>query len=40
MNITRENIDHLNAVVKIQIEKADYEQKVEDVLKPSAARLR
>jgi trigger factor len=33
MNITRENIDQLNAVVKVQIEKADYEQKVEDVLK-------
>lgn len=33
MNITRENIDELNAVVKVQIEKADYEKKVEDVLK-------
>jgi len=33
MNITHENIDELNAVVKVQIEKADYEKKVEDVLK-------
>jgi trigger factor len=33
MNITRENIDDLNAVVKISVEKADYEKKVEDVLK-------
>jgi trigger factor len=33
MNVTREHIDELNAVVKISVEKADYEQKVEDVLK-------
>ncbi len=33
MNITRENIDDLNAVLKIKIEKADYEEKVETVLK-------
>lgn len=33
MNITRENIDDLNAVLKVQIEKNDYEEKVEKVLK-------
>jgi len=33
MNITRENIDDLNAVLKVKIEKADYEAKVETVLK-------
>ncbi len=33
MNITRENIDDLNAVLKIKIEKPDYEDKVENVLK-------
>jgi trigger factor len=33
MNITRENIDDLNAVLKIQIEKPDYIDKVETVLK-------
>jgi trigger factor len=33
MNITRENIDELNAVVKIEISKSDYEEKVETVLK-------
>jgi len=33
MNITRENIDELNAVLKVKIEKADYEEKVETVLK-------
>jgi trigger factor len=33
MNITRENIDDLNAVLNIQIEKTDYEGKVESVLK-------
>jgi trigger factor len=33
MNITRENIDDLNAVLKISIEKPDYEDKVENVLK-------
>jgi trigger factor len=33
MNITRENIDDLNAVLKVKIEKADYEEKVETVLK-------
>ncbi len=33
MNITRENNDDLNAVVKIEIEKADYDANVEKVLK-------
>ncbi len=33
MNITRENIDNLNAVLKINIVKPDYEEKVETVLK-------
>ncbi len=33
MNITRENIDDLNAVLKVEIRKPDYEEKVENVLK-------
>ena len=33
MNITRENIDDLNAVLKITIDKTDYKEKVETVLK-------
>jgi trigger factor len=33
MNITKENIDELNAILKVKIEKADYEDKVETVLK-------
>jgi trigger factor len=33
MNITKENIDDLNAVLKVKIEKTDYEDKVENVLK-------
>jgi trigger factor len=33
MNITKENIDDLNAFLKVKIEKADYEDKVETVLK-------
>ncbi|MGB8490890.1 MAG: trigger factor family protein, partial [Bacteroidales bacterium] len=33
MNITRENIDDLNAVLKVQVEKTDYDEKVEKVLK-------
>ena len=32
MNITRENIDALNAVVKVEIQKEDYNAKVEQVL--------
>jgi trigger factor len=33
MNITRENIDELNAILTVSIEKNDYEAKVNDVLK-------
>ena len=33
MNITRENIDAVNAVLKLQIEKADYEKEVAAKLK-------
>jgi len=33
MNITRENINDLNAVIKLKVEKADYEGKVENTLK-------
>lgn len=33
MNITRENIDAVNAVLKVDIEKADYEKTVADQLK-------
>jgi trigger factor len=33
MNITRENIDDLNAVLTVNVGKADYEDKVETVLK-------
>jgi len=32
MNITRENIDNLNVVLNVKIEKQDYEQKVADAL--------
>lgn len=33
MNITRENIDELNALVRIEIAKADYDEKVEKKLR-------
>ncbi len=33
MNITKENIDDLNAVLRIQVDKTDYEENVEKVLK-------
>lgn len=33
MNITKENIDELNAVLKVKVEKTDYEEKVNDTLK-------
>jgi trigger factor len=33
MNITRENIDDLNAVLKVEIVKADYAENVEKTLK-------
>jgi trigger factor len=33
MNITKENTDSLNAVIRIQVEPADYQQRVAEVLK-------
>ena len=33
MNITRENIDALNATITVSVEKNDYEATVNDVLK-------
>jgi trigger factor len=33
MKITRENTDELNAVLKVKVEKTDFEEKVENVLK-------
>jgi len=33
MNITKENIDDLNALLKVEIKKADYKENVEKVLK-------
>ena len=33
MNITKENIDDLNAVLMVEIKKADYEGNVEKTLK-------
>jgi trigger factor len=33
MNITRENIDHLNAILTVSVEKNDYEGNVNEVLK-------
>ena len=33
MNITRKNIDDLNAVITVEVNKADYEPKVETILK-------
>ena len=32
MNITKENVDALNAVVKVEISSADYQEKVENIL--------
>ncbi len=32
MNITRENIDDLNAVIRIKVEKEDYEERLHNVL--------
>jgi trigger factor len=32
MNITRENIDELNAVIRIKVEKEDYEERLHNVL--------
>lgn len=39
MKISRENIDALSAVVKIGIEKADYQEKVEKTLKNHAKKV-
>jgi trigger factor len=33
MNITKENIDDLNALLKVEIKKADYEENIEKVLR-------
>jgi trigger factor len=33
MKVTRENIDNVNAVIKVLIEKSDYEKTVEETLK-------
>ncbi len=33
MQITKENIDELNAVLKVKVEKGDYDEKVDEVLK-------
>jgi trigger factor len=33
MNVTRENVDDLNAVLKVKIQKPDYDDRVETVLK-------
>ena len=33
MNITKENIDELNAIVKIDITQDDYQNKVDEILK-------
>ncbi len=38
MNITKQEIDAQNAVIKVKIEKIDYEPKVEEVLKDSCRR--
>lgn len=40
MNITRENIDKVNAVINIAIEKADYQPQVDDVLKDYRQKAR
>jgi trigger factor len=40
MNINRNQIDELNAVVKVKIEKSDYEQKVENILKDYRKKAR
>ena len=39
MNISKENIDALNAIIRSTIDKADYETKVEDVLKNYRKRV-
>jgi trigger factor len=40
MNISKDNIDELNAVVTVKIEKTDYEERVENVLKDYRRKAR
>ena len=40
MNISKENIDELNAVLKVKVEKNDYNSKVEEVLKDYKKKIR
>ncbi len=40
MNITKDTIDELNAVLTIKIEKADYEERVENILKDYRKKAR
>jgi trigger factor len=40
MDITREDIDALNTVIHMKVEKADYEEKVNEVLKDTRRRAR
>lgn len=40
MNITKENIDPLNAVLHVKVEQADYEEKVDEVLKDYRRKAR
>ena len=37
MNITKENIDELNAIVKIDITQEDYQNKVDEILQDYGA---
>lgn len=39
MNISKENIDALNAVIKLTVEKEDYQKRVDDVLKDYRKRV-
>lgn len=39
MNISKENIDALNAVIKLTVDKEDYEKRVDDVLKDYRKRV-
>jgi trigger factor len=40
MNITKENIDHLNAKIKIKIEPADYAEKVNAAIKKASKSIK
>jgi trigger factor len=40
MNITKNSVDELNAVLTIKIEKADYEERVDNVLKDYRRKAR